>query len=153
MPFEPETFNCVISNAVLEHVVDLDCLASELHRVLCPGGVADLRWHNWYCPSGCHRPRAEWTEKPWGHLTGELVLPADPFLNRATPDDIKQVFARRFDVLRVTGVDRQHRLRDEDPDFEFEGRDLLTSAVKEKLVGFDEDLLTTRGFVLQCRKP
>lgn len=38
IPFEANTFDCVISNQVLEHVPDLDVVVGEMHRVLKPGG-------------------------------------------------------------------------------------------------------------------
>ena len=40
IPFDNETFDFVVSNQVLEHVVDLDRVVSEMHRVLKPGGIS-----------------------------------------------------------------------------------------------------------------
>lgn len=40
IPFEDASFDCVISNQVLEHVPDLESVAAELQRVMKPGGVA-----------------------------------------------------------------------------------------------------------------
>jgi SAM-dependent methyltransferase len=38
MPFQENTFDTIICNAVLEHVVSIDLVLKELHRVLKPGG-------------------------------------------------------------------------------------------------------------------
>lgn len=39
LPFAPETFDAVIIQAVLEHVVDPGRVVSEINRVLCEGGI------------------------------------------------------------------------------------------------------------------
>jgi len=39
IPFEDETFDCVIVQAVLEHVLDPQRCVSEIHRVLKPSGL------------------------------------------------------------------------------------------------------------------
>lgn len=38
IPYADETFDFVINNQVMEHVVDLDEVLAEIHRVLKPGG-------------------------------------------------------------------------------------------------------------------
>ncbi len=38
MPLPGDTFNCVISNSVLEHIIDLDEVIQDVFRVLKPGG-------------------------------------------------------------------------------------------------------------------
>lgn len=40
MPFEAESFDSVLCNAVLEHVIHIDDVMNELTRVLRPGGYA-----------------------------------------------------------------------------------------------------------------
>ena len=40
IPFGDESFDIIYSSNVLEHVVDLDGLTSEMKRVLRPGGLA-----------------------------------------------------------------------------------------------------------------
>ena len=38
-PLPPNSFTCIISNAVLEHVMNLDIFVEEVNRLLVPGGV------------------------------------------------------------------------------------------------------------------
>lgn len=40
LPFDDDQFDYVISDVVLEHVVDYESLFKEIHRVLKPGGVS-----------------------------------------------------------------------------------------------------------------
>ena len=52
LPFEDGSFDVVVSNQVLEHLVDTDCFVSEIRRLLRPGGLAVIStenlasWHN-----------------------------------------------------------------------------------------------------------
>ena len=45
MPFEAESFDVIFSNAVLEHIQDVAQAASEIHRILRPGGHLILGTH------------------------------------------------------------------------------------------------------------
>ena len=51
-PFDDEVFDVVVSNQVIEHIVDTDAFVSEIRRVLKPGGYAVTStenlasWHN-----------------------------------------------------------------------------------------------------------
>jgi len=46
MPFEDEMFDIVLSNAVLEHVEDLNGLFDEIWRVTKPNVISYHLWHN-----------------------------------------------------------------------------------------------------------
>ena len=52
LPFDAETFDAVVSNQVIEHVVDTDHFVAESSRVLRPGGLFVVStenlasWHN-----------------------------------------------------------------------------------------------------------
>lgn len=40
LPFDDNKFDCVVSDQVLEHVMDYDSTFREIHRVLKPGGIS-----------------------------------------------------------------------------------------------------------------
>lgn len=151
IPFEDEYFDAVISSAVLEHVNDLEAFASECNRVLKVGGIVDMWWHNYYCPSGSHLDKALIRSKPWGHVTGELSYQCRFFLNKKGPDEIEDIFNKYFQVIRVIPSDCKHRLVDENG-YEVEGLESLNQKWREKLVDVSSDLLTTTGFVIQAIK-
>jgi SAM-dependent methyltransferase len=59
LPFDDHSFDMVVSFAVLEHLADPEFAASEIRRVLKPGG--------WFCA---------WTPNRWGYAgIGSRVLP------------------------------------------------------------------------------
>ena len=57
--FAPESYNVIVSNAVLEEVYDLDALFTVLDRLLAPGGrqvhVIDLRDYGMFSKFGFHQ--------------------------------------------------------------------------------------------------
>jgi SAM-dependent methyltransferase len=52
LPYEDASFDCVVSNQVIEHLADTDAFVGEIRRILRPGGVAVVStenlasWHN-----------------------------------------------------------------------------------------------------------
>ena len=147
-PFPSESFDVVISSAVLEHVMDMDSFAHECARVLKPGGFLDMWWHSWYCPSGSHVEPSRRVLGPWGHLLGG---PSYRPLNHLPPGRIAEAFERHLRVAGVTPADACHRLAT-DPGYEPEAADLLTPEWRSRLSGLPQDLLTTTGFVIQARR-
>lgn len=147
LPFEEGSFDCVLSNAVLQELpLPLEPFAAEMARVLKPGGAIDLEWHNFYSWSGHYKGEAESQRMPWGHLRGG---PYHPCLNRATPTQITEAFTPHFAHLRVLGHDRNYRLRDRDPRFVPEGKEALTPDLAEQLAEYPREWLLTRGYILQ----
>lgn len=150
LPFMDGTFDGIISNAVLQELpLPLERFAAEMARVLKPGGVVDLSWHNFYSLTGHYRGEAEARRQPWGHLLGGR---AHPDLNRATPDQVVAAFSEHFVDLRCTGQDRRCRLRGRHPDFQPEGEELLTPELAARLGDYPREWLLTRGYVLQARR-
>ncbi len=152
LPFADGAFTSVVSNAVVEHVDDLEAFAAETARVLAPGGVANHLWHNFYSLSGSHLPEAEYSAVPWGHLTGQLT--SRSALHPRMPEEVSAAFAGHFEVVAVKRADRAHRTEGTDPGFEEEGAELLPEALSRapELERYPRDLLLTRAYVIQMRK-
>lgn len=148
LPLESGTFDAVISNAVLEHVEDVDQFVSEVSRVLRPGGWADCVWHNFYAPSGSHLGSRVAEQDPWGHLVGGAMANN---LNRLKPQDIAAIFSRYLQVRAVMPMDRECRTPAH-PEYEREGADQLNAWWRAKLRDYPEELLTTRAYGIQACK-
>ena len=70
LPFADDTFDCVVTSEVLEHIQDDVTAISELHRVLKPGGMLGVTvptwWPekiNWMLSDEYHAPKS-----PGGHV-------------------------------------------------------------------------------------
>jgi SAM-dependent methyltransferase len=147
LPFSDSSFDCIISNAVLQELpLPLEQFAAEMARVLKPGGLIDLEWHNFYSWSGHYKGELESRRMPWGHLRGG---PFHPCLNRVTPTDAEAAFAPHFHPLRLLGHDRHYRMRGRDASFEPEGQEFLTPELAEQLHQYPAEWLLTRGYILQ----
>src|SRR5215471_1278884 len=69
IPFADGHFDCVVSNAVLQELPGpLEGYATEIARVLRPGGFIDLEWHNFYSLHGHYRGKAAARNQPWLHV-------------------------------------------------------------------------------------
>ena len=146
LPFDDRSFDVVCSNAVLEHVDDLPAFAAETARVLRPGGVVDMVWHNFYSPSGGHRSPRDVELSPWGHITGES--PPTCYLNRKPPEQMRSALEERLVVTRVTGCTLDGTLEGESG-YSLEGVDRLDDDWRTKLPDLPAELLTTRAYLLQ----
>jgi SAM-dependent methyltransferase len=119
MPFDDETFDIVISNAVLEHVENMDLLFQEVIRVTKHNGYSYHNWHNYYSFSGGHAPESLCLKHPWGHLRG---LYETHGINKLTPDEIKSYFLRYFNILAFHQLDGYDHKK-ADGNFSFERED------------------------------
>ena len=126
---------------------------AQTFRVLEPGGVADHLWHNDYSLSGNHLADSISRANPWGHLRGELV-PKSSLYPRG-PDEIRRIFSEFFEVIAEWRADKKHRRHGVDRDFEEEGAELYAGAVSAhpELTVYPRELLVTRCYVIQLRKP
>ena len=150
LPFEAGSFDCIISNAVLQELpLPLEQFSAEMARVLKPGGLIDLEWHNFYSWSGHYKGELESRRLPWGHLRGG---PFHPCLNQVTPTQVEAAFAEQFSETRLLGHDRHYHVRGKDPAFEPEGAADLTSDLAAELARYPQEWLLTRGYILQGRR-
>ena len=86
IPAADGAFDFVVSWSAFEHVSDVDAMASEIRRVLAPGGVLMIQLYPFYLSEhgdhGWHRPSFEHL------LTGVDETPDEAFLNRITLDEL-----------------------------------------------------------------
>jgi|SRR5450759_2819762 len=151
-PAPPNSFDLIASNAVLEHVTDVHKFAAEISRLLDSAGYFYAIIHNFYSLSGGHN--LEWAfpdeypssnVPPWDHLR-ENRFPAWTYLNRCSPEQFKDAFAKYLQVLRFEGVGINHDHR------EPEGERFLTAEIAAELKAYPRDVLLTRSWCMICKK-
>jgi SAM-dependent methyltransferase len=149
-PFPDSTFDCIVSNAVLEHVMDMETLIRECARVLVSSGMVDLVWHNYYSFSGNHLGEAVNRQHPWGHLTGEITkTPAH--LNQIRPEQVLSLMKPSFEVKRMVGMSWDH-IPEGAPDHSYEGEPYLSDSLRAKLAAYPDSLLLNVCFLVQAIK-
>jgi SAM-dependent methyltransferase len=157
LPFVSQSFDVVLSNAVLEHVSDIGALSGEMARVTKDGGICYHLWHNYYSLYGAHVPEDIALSTPWGHLRNDdrvrdwLAL-SGTYLNETLPDEISRILSRDFDGVALHGLDRNHNISGIDSSYEREGESLLTEEIRDELKTYPEDLLLTRAYAFLGRK-
>jgi SAM-dependent methyltransferase len=151
-PLPSGSFDLIASNAVLEHVQDVPGFASEVARLLDTGGYFYAIIHSYYSVSGGHNMEWAYPDEqpsknvpPWDHLR-ENRFPAWVYLNRCLPDQFKDAFAPRLQLLSFEGVGIDH-----EPG-QLEGERLLTPGIAAELKAYPRDLLLTRAWRLIARK-
>jgi SAM-dependent methyltransferase len=150
LPFKDETFDIVMSNAVIEHINALQVLFEEIRRVTKDNGLSYHLWHNYCSFSGNHLSENLNLKHPWGHLRG--MLKASSGLNKLRLRQIENVFRKYFKNVMVYPVDKNHNKKDEGTDFELERRSLLTKRIGEELRDYSEDELLTRAYLIIGQK-
>lgn len=149
LPFDDDSFDVVLSNAVLEHVQDCDQVTAELARITRPGGITHHLWHNYYSFSGGHMPESVCRQHPWGHLRGKYNKRG---LSKLRPEQMRAFFAPYFRVLSLYGIDARHNKQGIDPEFEYEHPELLSAELAHELRDYPRDLLLTRAYLIVGRK-
>lgn len=146
-----ESFDASISNAVLQHVMDLESFFAEAARLTKAGGVSYHVLHNYCSFSGSLRPEWFCRQHPWGHLRG--VYQTNPLhLNAVRIGPMCELFRRRFEIIDVIPLAKNHAQKGRDPDFEYEHPELLTRELRQELSAYPEEELLVRSFLLIGRK-
>jgi ubiquinone/menaquinone biosynthesis C-methylase UbiE len=85
--FEDNSFNCIYSEFVLEHIHDLGEAFREMYRMLKPGGIAYHLYDSWFGPKGGHSLCT--LDFPWGHV---VLSPQefDQYIAQHRPHEHKQ---------------------------------------------------------------
>lgn len=137
-------FDAVISNAVFEHIPDIDAACSQIKRVTKKDGYLVIGIHLFPSLSGGHHDQwrdpasvREPSVPPWDHLRRQSS-PVDPSLNRLRLQDYIRVFEKCFTILDLIR-DESHVER---------SRRFLTPQIKTELSDYSEDELLMRSVVL-----
>ena len=151
LPFIDESFDIVCSNAVLEHVSNLDAVSEEIRRITRPSGICYHLWHNYNALSGAHVPEDIARSSPWGHLTGDSQVQewlnlSETYLNKMSAGEIIDVLSQAFETVRISQLDKDHNRKGIDDAFEYEGADLFTKDLESKLYDHTKEDLLTRAY-------
>jgi len=68
LPFEDDTFDCVIASEILEHLDNDDHALDEIGRVLKPGGKLAVSVPRWGPEAICWALSSEYRQTPGGHV-------------------------------------------------------------------------------------
>ena len=99
LEFPDGSFDFVYSRYFLEHIEDINNIASECFRVLKPGGKAYHVFSLYTSLDGAHT--LDWRRyKPWQHLTSEVQ--ANAYINRYRLDKYLDAFASAFGAENVS---------------------------------------------------
>ena len=151
-PIPSGAFDLTVSNAVLEHVYDVEKYFREVARVLKRGGLSYGLIHNYYSISGGHN--LEWAfpdakpssgVEPWDHLRSNQ-FPTHTYLNKLKPEEYKAAAAASLEVLLFESRDINHNAGG------LEGEKFLRPEVQAELSQYPKELLLARSFCIICRK-
>jgi SAM-dependent methyltransferase len=142
LEFRDESFDLVYSSAVFEHIDGVDQAASEVARVLKPGGTAWIGVHLFPSLSGGHV--LAWADPsdppesppPWDHLRAR-THPTHVYLNELRADDYLEIFARHFALENYT--------------FVTEGEDLVTDEIVAE-TGYSREDLTRAALEVTLKR-
>ena len=144
LEFPENHFDYTYSNAVFEHIDDIEPATSEIARVLVPGGIANIGIHLFPSLSGGHN--FEWSRPdkkpsqsvpPWDHLRQNL-FPTHAYLNKLREKDYIAAFSKHFSILNIES--------------HYEGEQLLTEDIQTELSDYSREDLLKRSVRLVMRK-
>lgn len=151
-PLESESFNLIVSNAVIEHIENVSQYVHEIDRLLVKKGYFYGIIHNYYSLSGGHHLEWAYPDEypsnkvpPWDHLRKNL-FPTHVYLNRYKPNEYKKEFAKRLEIKFFEERDINH-----DPKGT-EGKRFLTESLSSELATYSKELLLTRSWCIICQK-
>lgn len=141
-----ESFDCVLSIDVFEHIHDIEMATQEMARVLRPGGIAIIGICLFCGISGGHH--VEWSypdEKDvvrqvpaWDHLR-QNRFPAAMYLNRMRERDYIAAFDKHFQVV--------------DLEPHYQGERYLSDEILAELDDYSRDELLKDSLQVLVRKP
>lgn len=144
LAFNDSSFDFIFSNAVFEHVDDVDAATQEVARVLVPGGIARIAIHLFPSLSGGHHPAWAFPDEhrrrrvpPWDHLRDRRCA-RYVYLNEMREADYLAVFRRHLAIQETTAV--------------YEGRRYLSEPLRRELRNYTEEDLLKRSITVVLRK-
>ncbi len=147
LPYKDGSFDLVISNAVFEHIPDVEKAVVEMKRALKEGGVCYIRIHLYSSITGGHN--LAWAHPdtnpppgapPWDHLRDKMRLNNNHvYLNKLREKDFYEIFSSNLKIVEWIN-DR------------YEGQSLLTPQIKAELKTYSEEELTKSFVVVIAQK-
>ncbi len=145
LDFPDNHFDYIFSNAVFEHISDLNKTCHEINRVLKNDGCVNIGIHLYPSLSGGHN--FEWSDPdtapsktvlPWDHLRQNLY-PSHAYLNKLCEKDYSSVFNKYFSII--------------DSESSYEGEKLLTDKIMNELSGqYSKTELLKKSVVFTMKK-
>jgi SAM-dependent methyltransferase len=128
LPVESESVDLICCFDAVEHIPDLEAVASEWRRVLRSGGRVWILWSPWCAPYGHHLESL--MPLPWIHL----VLPERVIFEAcAELYDGADFIPRKWDLDPVTGAKKPNKWRHVESFYPFLNR--LTRRQFERIIG------------------
>jgi SAM-dependent methyltransferase len=144
LSFDTSSVEFVFSNAVFEHIDDVEAATREMARVLVPGGIARIAIHLFPSLSGGHHPEWVFPDErpstrvpPWDHLRQGRHA-GHVYLNELREADFLAIFRKHLTILNVTSI--------------YEGRDQITESIIRELGTYSEEDLLKRSVTVVLRK-
>lgn len=142
--FNNSTFDCIFSNAVFEHLYNVDKACKEISRVIKGDGIIYLLIDLFPSLSGGHNlvwtyPDINPSKKipPWDHLRKNLY-PAHVFLNKFCEKDYLDIFKKYFSIIDIN--------------YKYEGENYLTNEILEELKNYSKDELLKRNIIILMKR-